>query len=162
MDSATNPFLLADDFGDSNYDGHDHHDNDESTDYRQFHKSDIIHDCGYYNQGCYTYDVEDSCSNSPKLINNKLIEEMKSFFKLNNLFSCIQKDEKKEPTKNISISKIIMDTVINKKLGTMTYHYANEKSSKAYFTYDYPEIYYNKKLYNNISQWLKEEFSKKI
>ena len=112
----------------------------------------------------YSYDTHDNCPNSPKLINiNKsILNEMTSFFKLDNLFSCIQSDEKKESKKNISISKIIMDNIIDKKLGSTTYHYANGKSAKAYYTYEYPEIYYNNKLYNNISQWLKEEFSKKI
>ena len=102
--------------------------------------------------------------NSPKLINinSSIFNEMTSFFKLDNLFRCIRSDEKKEPRKNISISKIIMDNIIDKKLGSTTYHYVGGKSAKAYYTYDYPEIYYNKKLYNNISQWLKEEFSKKI
>jgi hypothetical protein len=111
-----------------------------------------------------SYDANDNCPSSPKLINiNKSIfSEMTSFFKLDNLFSCIQSDEKKESKKNISISKIIMDNIIDKKLGSTTYHYANGKSAKAYYTYEYPEIYYNNKLYNNISQWLKEEFSKEI
>jgi hypothetical protein len=112
---------------------------------------------------CETRDLSIS---SPRLINininNKLIKEITSFFKLDNLFSCVQKDENVDHKKNISISKIIMDTVIDKKLGTITYYYGNRKSSKAYHTYDYPEIYYDKKLYNNVSQWLKEEFSKQI
>jgi hypothetical protein len=110
----------------------------------------------------YSYDTQDNCPNSPKLINKSLLNEMTSFFKLDNLFSCIRSDEKKEPKQNISISKIIMDNIIDKKLGSTTYHYSNGKSAKAYYTYEYPEIYYNNKLYNNISQWLKEEFSKKI
>jgi len=112
----------------------------------------------------YSYDTQDNCPNSPKSINiNKsILNEMTSFFKLDNLFSCIRSDEKKDPRQNISISKIIMDNIIDKKLGSTTYHYATGKSGKAYYTYEYPEIYYNKKLYNNISHWLKEEFSKKI
>ena len=107
---------------------------------------------------------QDNYPNSPKLINvNKtVLNEITSFFKLDNLFTCVRSDEKKDFKKNISISKIIMDSIINKKLGSTTYHYAGGKSYKAYYTYDYPEIYYNKKLYNNISEWLKEEFSKKI
>ena len=113
-----------------------------------------------------SYETPEHYLNSPRLINininNKLIKEMTSFFKLDNLFSCVQKDENVDHKKNISISKIIMDTVIDKKLGTITYYYRNRKTSKAYHTYDYPEIYYDKKLYNNISQWLKEEFSKQI
>ena len=113
-----------------------------------------------------SYETHDLSISSPRLINininNKLIKEITSFFKLDNLFSCVQKDENVDHKKNISISKIIMDTVIDKKLGTITYYYGNRKSSKAYHTYDYPEIYYDKKLYNNVSQWLKEEFSKQI
>jgi hypothetical protein len=93
---------------------------------------------------------------------SKLLSEISSFFKLDNLVTSVRSDEKKELKKNISISKIIMDNIIDKKLGSTTYHYAGGKSSKAYYTYDYPEIYYNKKLYNNISHWLKEEYSKKI
>ena len=103
---------------------------------------------------------------SPKLINiniNKtIIDEMTSFFKLDNLFTCIRRDENKETKKNISISKMIMDNIVDKKLGSVTYHYGNNKSAKAYHTYDYPEIYYGKKMYNSVAQWLKEEFSKKI
>jgi len=107
---------------------------------------------------------QDNYPNSPKLINvNKtVLNEITSFFKLDNIFTCVRNDEKKDFKKNISISKIIMDNIIDKKLGSTTYHYAGGKSFKAYYTYDYPEIYYNKKLYNNISEWLKEEFSKKI
>jgi hypothetical protein len=103
---------------------------------------------------------------SPKLINiniNKtIIDEMTSFFKLDNLFTCIRRDENKETKKNISISKMIMDNIVDKKLGSVTYHYGNKKSAKAYHTYDYPEIYYGKKMYSSVTQWLKEEFSTKI
>jgi hypothetical protein len=107
---------------------------------------------------------QDNYPNSPKLIsiNKTVLNEISSFFKLDNLVTSVRSDEKKELKKNISISKIIMDNIIDKKLGSTTYHYAGGKSSKAYYTYDYPEIYYNKKLYNNISHWLKEEYSKKI
>jgi len=143
MEFTNNPFLLADLTNE----------NDENDEERS-------HDPGFY----YSYGAQDNYPNSPKLINiNKsLFNEMTSFFKLDNLFSCISSDEKKEPKKNISISKIIMDNIIYKKLGSVTYHHTNGKSSKAYYTNDYPEIYYNKKLYNNISHWLSEEFSKKI
>jgi hypothetical protein len=154
MESSDNPFLLADCIEDDN----------EHTQEHQ-HENDSNHDLGYYSSYGYdAYSTQDNCTNSPKLINmNKSIfNEMTSFFKLDNLFSCIRSDEKKEPRKNISISKIIMDNIIDKKLGSTTYHYAGGKSAKAYYTYEYPEIYYNKKLYNNISQWLEEEFSKKI
>jgi hypothetical protein len=101
---------------------------------------------------------------SPKLINiNKsIMNEITSFFKLDNLFTCIHKDEGKEYKKNISISKIIMDNIIDKRLGSVTYHYGDKKSAKAYHTYDYPEIYYGKKMYSSVTQWLKEEFCKNI
>ena len=154
MESSDNPFLLADCIEDDN----------EHTQEHQ-HENESNHDLGYYSSYGYdAYSTQDNCMNSPKLINmNKpIFEEIASFFKLYNLFSCIQKDEKKEQKKNISISKIIMDSIIDKRLGSTTYHYARGKSAKAYYTYEYPEIYYNKKLYNNISHWLKEEFSKKI
>ena len=155
MESSDNPFLLANLLEeDSNEHKQEQQNENESN-----------HDLGYYSSYGYdAYSTQDNCMNSPKLINinNSIFNEMTSFFKLDNLFSCIRSDEKKELRKNISISKIIMDNIIDKKLGSTTYHYACGKSAKAYYTYDYPEIYYNKKLYNNISQWLKEEFSKKI
>jgi hypothetical protein len=154
MESSDNPFLLADLIED---------DNEHKRE--QPHENESNHNLGYYSgYGYDAYSTQDNCMNSPKLINinNSIFDEMTSLFKLDNLFRCIRSDEKKEPRKNISISKIIMDNVIDKKLGSTTYHYAGGKSSKAYYTYDYPEIYYNKKLYNNISLWLKEEFSKKI
>ena len=147
MEYSNNPFLLADEDNDI--------EEQENT-----NQDEVVHDHVQYS----TYDTQDNSPNSPKLINlNKtVLSEITSFFKLDNLFTCVRNDEKKEFKKNISISKIIMDSIIDKKLGSTTYHYAGGKSSKAYYTYDYPEIYYNKKLYNNISEWLKEEFSKKI
>jgi hypothetical protein len=150
MESTNNPFLLAELIEEEEDKNEETHENDQER----------SHDYGFY----HSYDTQDNYPNSPKLINiNKSIfHEMTSFFKLDNLFSCIRSDEKKEPKQNISISKIIMDNIIDKKLGSTTYHYTNGKSAKAYYTYEYPEIYYNKKLYNNISHWLKEEFSKKI
>jgi hypothetical protein len=155
MESSDNPFLLANLL------------EEDSNEHKQEQPQDneSNHDLGYYSSYGYdAYTTQDNCMNSPKLINinSSIFNEMTSFFKLDNLFRCIRSDEKKEPRKNISISKIIMDNIIDKKLGSTTYHYAGGKSAKAYYTYDYPEIYYNKKLYNNISQWLKEEFSKKI
>ena len=95
---------------------------------------------------------------SPKLINDNVMDELCSYFKLNNLLNMIRFDENTKPKHDITISNTIMNTIINKKLGTITYHYNNTKSKKAYHTYDYPEIYYNKKLYNNITEWVKEEF----
>ena len=60
-----------------------------------------------------------------------------------------------------------MNSIIDKKLGSITYNYSNNhysnnntKSKKAYHTYDYPEIYYDKKLYKNTTEWIKEEFKK--
>jgi len=147
MECSNNPFLLA-----------GLTEEEDENDTTQEHERS--HDIGFY----YSYDTQDNYPNSPELINiNKsILTEMTSFFKLDNLFSCIRSDEKKEPKQNISISKIIMDNIIDKRLGSTTYHYAHGKSAKAYYTYEYPEIYYNNKLYNNISHWLKEEFSKKI
>lgn len=121
----------------------------------------------YSNNPFLLVDEDDEVDDDMKRQDNypntsKLLSEISSFFKLDNLVTSVRSDEKKELKKNISISKIIMDNIIDKKLGSTTYHYAGGKSSKAYYTYDYPEIYYNKKLYNNISDWLKKEYSKKI
>ena len=121
----------------------------------------------YSNNPFLLVDEDDEVDDDMKRQDNypntsKLLSEISSFFKLDNLVTSVRSDEKKELKKNISISKIIMDNIINKKLGSTTYHYSNGQSAKAYYTYEYPEIYYNKKLYTNISQWLKEEFSKKI
>jgi hypothetical protein len=146
--SSNNPYLLADLTDEQEEENQENQESDASM-YESFY--------------CHKEDPP-----SPKLINlnmsvNKtIIDEITSFFKLDNLFTCIQKDEGKEYKKNISISKIIMDNIIDKRLGSVTYHYGNKKSAKAYHTYDYPEIYYGKKMYNNITQWLKEEFYKKI
>ena len=97
-------------------------------------------------------------TSSPKLISDNVMDELCSYFKLNNLLNMMRFDENTKPKHDITISNTIMNTIINKKLGTITYHYNNTKSKKAYHTYDYPEIYYNKKLYNNITEWIKEEF----
>jgi hypothetical protein len=141
MEDNINPFLLA-----------DYHDDDKDVD----------------NNDNKIEDTYSESNNSPKLINikndNSWIKELNSYFKLDNLFTCIYNDKNKnvKQKKDMSVSKIIMSNIIDKKLGSFTYHYGNKKSEKGYYTYDYPEIYYNKKLYNNISEWLKEEFSKKI
>ena len=95
---------------------------------------------------------------SPKLINDNVMEELCKYFKLNNLVNMIRFDENTKPKHDVTISNTIMNTIINKKLGTITYHYSNRISKKAYHTYDYPEIYYDKKLYNNPTEWIKEEF----
>jgi N-acetyl-gamma-glutamylphosphate reductase len=147
MEYSNNPFFLADE-------------DDDIEEQENTNQDEVVHDHAHYS----SYDTQDNYPNSPKLINvNKtVLNEITSFFKLDNIFTCVRNDEKKDFKKNISISKIIMDNIIDKKLGSTTYHYAGGKSFKAYYTYDYPEIYYNKKLYNNISEWLKEEFSKKI
>ncbi len=152
MEPCNNPFLLEDFI-----------DEDEAEGIEEQYNGNQIpvnHDQRDYSN----YDAQDNAPNTSKLvsINKTVLNEMSSFFKIDNLFTCVRSDEKKELKKNISISKIIMDNIIYKKLGSTTYHYVGGKSSRAYYTYDYPEIYYNKKLYNNISQWLKEEFSKKI
>jgi len=97
---------------------------------------------------------------SPKLINDSVVDELCKYFKLNNLLNMMRYDENTKPKHDITISNTIMNTIINKKLGTITYHYDNKKSKKAYHTYDYPEIYYDKKLYNNTTEWIKEEFKK--
>jgi hypothetical protein len=97
---------------------------------------------------------------SPKLINDSVMDELCKYFKLNNLLNMMRYDENTKPKHDITISNTIMNTIINKKLGTITYHYDNKKSKKAYHTYDYPEIYYDKKLYNNTTEWIKEEFKK--
>jgi hypothetical protein len=117
----------------------------------------------------YSYNHEDQSENYPRLVNVTIHkswkDELNAYFKLNNLFTCIKKDENRNSNKqkqDMSVSKIIMNNILDKKLGSVTYYYGNKKSAKAYYTYDYPEIYYNKKLYNNITEWLKQEFSKKI
>ena len=104
---------------------------------------------------------ESESPSSPKLIKDNVIDELCSYFKLNNLLNMMRFDENTKPKHDITISNTIMDTIINKKLGSVTYHYNNTKSKKAYHTYDYPEIYYNKKLYNNTTDWIKEEFKNK-
>jgi hypothetical protein len=95
---------------------------------------------------------------SPTLLNDNVMDELCKYFKLNNLLNMMRLDEAKKPKHDITISNTIMNTIIDKKLGSITYHYDNTKSKKAYHTYDYPEIYYNKKLYNNTTEWIKEEF----
>jgi hypothetical protein len=97
---------------------------------------------------------------SPKLITDGVIDELCKYFKLNNLLNMIRIDENEKPKHDVTISNTIMDSIIDKKLGSITYHFNNTKSIKAYHTYDYPEIYYNKKLYNNATEWIKEEFKK--
>ena len=97
---------------------------------------------------------------SPKLITDGVIDELCKYFKLNKLLNMIRIDENEKPKHDVTISNTIMDSIINKKLGSITYHFNNTKSIKAYHTYDYPEIYYNKKLYNNATEWIKEEFKK--
>ena len=95
---------------------------------------------------------------SPTLLNDNVMDELCKYFKLNNLLNMMRLDEAKKPKHDITISNTIMNTIIDKKLGSITYYYDNTKSKKAYHTYDYPEIYYNKKLYNNTTEWIKEEF----
>jgi hypothetical protein len=99
---------------------------------------------------------------SPKLINDSVMDELCKYFKLSNLLNMIRVDENTKIKHDVTISNTIMDSIIDKKLGSITYHYNNNnsKSKKAYHTYDYPEIYYNKKLYENTTEWIKEEFKK--
>lgn len=132
---------------------HDHdHDHDDDSD-----DSDDIDD----DDGLLLGHISKTDSSSPKIINDSVVDELCSYFKLNNLLNMMREDENKKPKHDVTISNTIMNTIINKKLGTITYHYNNIKSKKAYHTYDYPEIYYNKKLYNNTTEWIKEEFKKK-
>ena len=86
----------------------------------------------------------------------KNIQEINKYFKLNTLLNLIRNTG--EEKHDISISNGIMNSIIYKKLGTITYHYNGKKSKKAYHTYDYPEIYYNKKLYTNTNDWIKDNF----
>ena len=95
---------------------------------------------------------------SPKLIYDSVMDELCKYFKLSNLLNMIRVDDNTKPKYDVTISNTIMNSIIDKKLGSITYHYNNTKSKKAYHTYDYPEIYYNKKLYNNATEWIKEEF----
>lgn len=146
MDSCNNPFLLAyEDEGNS----------DDTTTVAQDNTYDYNNSYTY----TYTYNVGE---NSPKLLNKTWLDELNSYFKLNNLMNCIRCDTNQEPIHDITISKAIMNSIINKKLGSVTYYSGKTKSYKAYHTYDYPEIYYNKKIFSNISEWLTKEFSKKI
>jgi hypothetical protein len=101
---------------------------------------------------------------SPKLISDNVMNELCNYFKLSNLLNMIRIDENTKPKHDVTISNTIMDSIIDKKLGSITYHYSsnnnNTKSKKAYHTYDYPEIYYNKKLYTTTTEWIKKEFKK--
>ena len=93
---------------------------------------------------CYESSNDYEDNKSPIKLKDNWLEELSSYFKLNKLLNFLREpDEQKH---DISIS---------------TYHYNNTKSFKAYHTYDYPEIYYNRKLYNNCDEWIKNEFLKK-
>jgi len=98
---------------------------------------------------------------SPKLINDSVMDDMCKYFKLSNLLNMIRVDENTKPKHDVTISNTIMNSIIDKKLGSITYHYNNKKSKKAYHTYDYPEIYYNKQLYTNTTEWINNEFINK-
>ena len=160
MEINNDKFLLADDISDDDnsddcaeYEDRDGEDNDSNLESMYiYEKSKNEPSLNYYS---YEQDTRD---NSPILINvniNKTyIDELNAYFKLNNLFTCIKNDENENCNKlqnhkqkqDMSVSKIIMNNIIDKKLGSFTYHYGNKKSAKAYYTYDYPEIYYKKKL----------------
>jgi hypothetical protein len=114
-------------------------------------------------ESVYTNDLQtprshknDELSNSPKLVDKSWLNELNKYFKLNNLLNCLRNngDEKHD----ISISNGIMNSIIYKKLGSITYHYNGRQSKKAYHTYEYPEIYYNKQLYTNTTEWIKNNF----
>ena len=100
---------------------------------------------------------------SPKLINDSVMDDLCKYFKLSNLLNMIRVDENTKPKHDVTISNTIMNSIIDKKLGSITYHYSNNnsKSKKAYHTYDYPEIYYNKQLYTNTTEWINNEFINK-
>jgi hypothetical protein len=98
---------------------------------------------------------------SPKLINDNVMDELCKYFKLSNLLNMIRVDDKEKQKHDVTISNTIMNSIIDKKLGSITYHYNNTKSKKAYHTYDYPEVYYNKNLYNNTTDWINNEFINK-
>jgi hypothetical protein len=172
-------FLLADDSSDNDDDYEDGHGDRDDIDslfesiylYDQRENKTVNKDEINKEQTCnnYSYNHEDQSEHSLRLVNvtidKSCKDELNAYFKLNNLFTCIKKDEHRNSNKqkqDMSVSKIIMNNIIYKKLGSVTYYYGNKKSAKAYYTYDYSEIYYNKKLYNNITEWLKQEFSKKI
>ena len=114
-------------------------------------------------ESTYTYDLQtprsrenDEPYNSPKLVDNSWLDELNKYFKLNNLLNCLRNngDEKHD----ISISNGIMNSIIYKKLGSVTYHYNGRQSKKAYHTYEYPEIYYKKQLYSSTTEWIKANF----
>jgi hypothetical protein len=114
-------------------------------------------------ESVYTNDLQtprshknDELSNSPKLVDKSWLNELNKYFKLNNLLNCLRNngDEKHD----ISISNGIMNSIIYKKLGSITYHYNGRQSKKAYHTYEYPEIYYNKQLYSSTTEWIKNNF----
>ena len=98
---------------------------------------------------------------SPKLINDSVMDDLCKYFKLSNLLNMIRVDENTKPKHDVTISNTIMNSIIDKKLGSITYHYNNKKSKKAYHTYDYPEIYYNNQLYTNTTEWINNEFINK-
>ena len=77
----------------------------------------------------FCYDSTQNCdeeNNSPIKLKNGWLEELSSYFKLNSLLNCLREPE--EQKHDISISNSIMNTIIDKKLGTITYHYNNKKS----------------------------------
>jgi hypothetical protein len=117
-------------------------------------------DPGDFSAFCYESSNDYGEDNkSPIKLNDNWLGELSSYFKLNTLLNCLREPHEKKH--DISISNSVMNSIIDKKLGTITYHYNNKKSMKAYHTYDYPEVYYNRKLYNNCDEWIKHEFLKK-
>lgn len=114
-------------------------------------------------ESVYTNDLQtpishsnDELPNSPKLVDKSWLNELNKYFKLNNLLNCLRNNG--EEKHDISISNGIMNSIIYKKLGSITYHYNGCQSKKAYHTYEYPEIYYNKQLYSSTTEWIKNNF----
>ena len=59
---------------------------------------------------------------SPKLINDSVMDELCKYFKLSNLLNMMRVDENTKIKHDITISNTIMDSIIDKKLGSITYH----------------------------------------
>jgi hypothetical protein len=57
---------------------------------------------------------------SPKLINDSVMDELCNYFKLSNLLNMMRIDENIKPKHDITISNTIMDSIIDKKLGSIT------------------------------------------
>ena len=109
-----------------------------------------------YNLDMLEFPKSKKSSNSPKLVDKSWLGELNKYFKLNNLLNCVRNNGNEKH--DISISNGIMNSIIYKKLGSVTYHYNGRQSKKAYHTYEYPEIYYKKQLYSSTTEWIKANF----